>query len=155
VGRSSRTKREARDADRPVPGADEDAAATPPRPPCTVFWLILIALPFALLGGAEFALRLAGFGQDREPLFMSSPSQPDYLQANPRVVTRFFTDPVAGACGQHRDGVLPGTKGAGHFPGVRAGRVERRRLPLRPRRRARRRARPAARAHFSPSARSR
>jgi lysophospholipase L1-like esterase len=75
-----------------VPGAAEDAALSSPPGRRALFWIILLALPFVLIGGAELALRLAGFGQDREPLFMASPSQPDYLQANPRVVTRFFTD---------------------------------------------------------------
>jgi lysophospholipase L1-like esterase len=93
VGRSSRTKRESRDADRPESDSAGHAAPTTSPGRRAAFWIILIALPFALLGGAELALRLAGFGQDREPLFVPSPSQPDYLQANPRVVTRFFTDP--------------------------------------------------------------
>ncbi len=75
-----------------MPGAAEDAALSSPPGRRALFWIILLALPFVLIGGAELALRLAGFGQDREPLFMASPSQPDYLQANPRVVTRFFTD---------------------------------------------------------------
>jgi lysophospholipase L1-like esterase len=54
----------------------------------------VLLLPFAILGGTELALRAAGFGQDREPLFIPSPQQPGFLQANPRVVTRFFTDPA-------------------------------------------------------------
>lgn len=53
----------------------------------------MLALPFVVLGGAELALRASGFGQAREPLFIPTPQQPDYLQANPRVVTRFFSDP--------------------------------------------------------------
>lgn len=57
-------------------------------------WFIVLALPLLLLGGAEIALRLAGYGQDREPLFVANPQQPAYLQANPRVVTRFFADPA-------------------------------------------------------------
>lgn len=57
-------------------------------------WAITVALPFALLGGGEVALRAADFGQDREPLFIRSPQQPGYLQANPRAVARFFTDPA-------------------------------------------------------------
>ena len=92
MGRRSRTKRESRDTARPAPDAGEGAAPTVPPGRRAIFWIILLALPFLLLGGTELALRLAGFGQDREPLFMPSPSQPDYLQANPRVVTRFFTD---------------------------------------------------------------
>jgi lysophospholipase L1-like esterase len=93
VGRSNRTKRVARDPGRPKPEANKDAALPPSAGRRAAFWIILIALPFALVAGAEAALRFAGFGQDREPLFMSSPGRPDYLQANPRVVTRFFTDP--------------------------------------------------------------
>ena len=60
-----------------------------------MLWAIVVALPFVLLGGAELALRAAGFGHDLEPLFIKSPQQPAYLQANPRAVTRFFTDPAA------------------------------------------------------------
>jgi lysophospholipase L1-like esterase len=59
-----------------------------------LFWLIVLALPLVLLGGTELALRLAGYGRAREPLFIPSPQQPAYLQANPRVVTRFFADPA-------------------------------------------------------------
>ena len=92
MGRSSRTKREARDADRTVPGAAGGGAPPAASGRRAIFWIILLALPFVLLGAAELGLRLAGVGQDREPLFLSSPSQPDYLQANPRVVTRFFPD---------------------------------------------------------------
>ena len=115
MGRSSRTKREARDADRPVPGDVADAARTTSSGRHAAFWIILIALPFALLGGAELALRLAGFGQDREPLFMSSPSQPDYLQANPRVVTRFFTDPSQAPAVSIETAYFPARKAPGTF----------------------------------------
>ena len=115
VGRSSRTKREARDADRPVPDADEDAGPTPSAGRRAAFWIILIALPFVLIGGAEFALRLAGFGQDREPLFMSSPSQPAYLQANPRVVTRLFTDPSQAPAVSIETAYFPARKAPGTF----------------------------------------
>lgn len=54
----------------------------------------MLALPFVLLAGAELALHATGYGRDVEPLFIASPSQPGYLQANPRVVTRLFTDPM-------------------------------------------------------------
>ena len=57
-------------------------------------WTIVLLLPFVLVGGAEFVLRIAGVGHDLEPLFIPSPQQPGYLQANPRAVTRFFTDPA-------------------------------------------------------------
>ncbi len=92
LGRRSRTKRESRDLTRPGPGTDEGLVPSETRGRRAIYWFILLALPFVLLGGAELALRFAGFGQDREPLFLPSPEQPDYLQANPRVVTRFFTD---------------------------------------------------------------
>lgn len=59
-----------------------------------VFMILTLALPIAVLALLEFGLRLAGFGHDLEPLFIASPHQPGYLQANPRVVTRFFTDPL-------------------------------------------------------------
>ena len=59
-----------------------------------VFVILTLALPIAVLALLEFGLRLAGFGHDLEPLFITSPQQPEYLQANPRVVTRFFTDPA-------------------------------------------------------------
>ena len=57
-------------------------------------WTIVLLLPLIVLGMAEAGVRLAGYGHDLEPLFMRSPEQPQYLQANPRVVTRFFTDPT-------------------------------------------------------------
>lgn len=57
-------------------------------------WVIVLSLPVVLLGLSEAGLRLAGYGHDLEPLFIPSPQQPAYLQANPRVVTRFFVDPA-------------------------------------------------------------
>jgi lysophospholipase L1-like esterase len=54
----------------------------------------VVALPFMLLAATEATLRMLGVGHDREPLFIANPQQPDFLQANPRVVTRFFTDPA-------------------------------------------------------------
>ena len=60
-----------------------------------LLWVIVLALPLVILGSAELSLRAAGFGHDLEPLFITNPQHPAYLQANPRVVTRFFTDPAA------------------------------------------------------------
>lgn len=57
-------------------------------------WVIVLSLPVVLLGLSEAGLRLAGYGHDLESLFIPSPQQPAYLQANPRVVTRFFVDPA-------------------------------------------------------------
>jgi len=58
-----------------------------------VFRGILVALPFVVLGLLELGLRLGGFGHDLEPLFVASPQHPEYLQANPRAVARFFNRP--------------------------------------------------------------
>jgi lysophospholipase L1-like esterase len=72
-----------------------DAAIVSPMPTRRAVFLILtLALPIAVLALLELGLRLSGFGHDLEPLFIASPQRPDYLQANPRVVTRFFTDPA-------------------------------------------------------------
>ena len=91
MGRKSRTKRKPD----PTPSADvpevEAAGQTPPRR--ALLWAVVLLVPVAVLGGIELALRAADYGRTLEPLFIASPEQPDYLQANPRVVTRFFTDP--------------------------------------------------------------
>ncbi len=59
-----------------------------------MLWAVVLLLPLAVLGGTELAMRAAGYGRDVEPLFVPAPRQPDYLQANPFVVRRFFTDPA-------------------------------------------------------------
>ena len=95
MGRKSRAKREREaEAEDLVDRTDasEGNAASGRR--LAILWVIVLALPFLLLGGAELALRLGGYGHDREGLFVPSPAHPDFLQANPRVVTRFFTDPA-------------------------------------------------------------
>ena len=94
MGRNSRTKREGRSAGLRADVTTKPAAPVMSRGRRAALWLIVLALPFLLLGGTELALRLAGYGQDREPLFISSPQQPAYLQANPRAITRFFADPA-------------------------------------------------------------
>jgi lysophospholipase L1-like esterase len=78
-------------------------------------WFIVLALPLLLLGGAELALRLAGYGRDREPLFMASPQQPAYLQANPNVVQRFFTDPAQAPSVSIETAYFPAQKPPGTF----------------------------------------
>ena len=95
MGRSSRTKRDER-ARAAVSPALQAGQSPPSRGRRIALWLVVLALPAALLGGVELVLRATGFGHDLEPLFISSPQQPAYLQANPRVVTRFFTDPGHG-----------------------------------------------------------
>ena len=58
-----------------------------------LMWTILLLTPLVLLSLTEAALRVVGYGRDLEPLFIPSPEQPQFLQANPRVITRFFTEP--------------------------------------------------------------
>jgi tetratricopeptide (TPR) repeat protein len=94
LGRSSRSKREERARALVEPAPPPAGRPQHSRGRRIALWAVVLALPFVLLGGAELALRAAGFGQDREPLFVANPRQTDYLQANPRVVTRFFTDPA-------------------------------------------------------------
>ena len=93
MGRSSRAKREERQRNSETSVVADEPPA-PSRSRRVALWTVMLALPFALLAGAELGLRLTGFGHDREPLFMPSPQQAGYMQANPRVVTRFFTDPA-------------------------------------------------------------
>jgi tetratricopeptide (TPR) repeat protein len=56
------------------------------------FTLIACLIPVAFFAVLELALRIAGFGRDY-PLFVPSPNEPAWLQANPEVVKRFFADP--------------------------------------------------------------
>jgi len=91
---------------------DEPAVSSVRR---VALWVVMLALPFLLLAGAELALRAAGFGRDVEPLFITSPTQPGYLQANPRVVTRFFTDPMQAPSVSIETAYFRGEKQAGTF----------------------------------------
>jgi tetratricopeptide (TPR) repeat protein len=77
-----------------APAAVADGQGPPSLTRVWTFRLILVALPFLLLGLVETGLRLGGFGRDLEPLFIPAPNQPAYLQANPRAVTRLFLDPA-------------------------------------------------------------
>jgi lysophospholipase L1-like esterase len=115
-----------RDRDRPRAAASDGAsrlaprgthAATQPRSRTRlrVFRLILVALPFLLLGLAEGALRLAGFGHDLEPLFIPSPQHPEYLQANPRAVARLFVDPAQAPAVSIETAYFPARKAPGTF----------------------------------------
>ena len=60
-----------------------------------LFTVITLVLPLLLLTAVEGALRLGGYGRDLEPLFIPAPGRPDYRQANPEAVKRFFVDPAA------------------------------------------------------------
>ena len=56
------------------------------------FYIVIIALPFLILAIAEGLLRLAGFGQSY-PLFVPASSLSGYLQPNPEVIKRYFSNP--------------------------------------------------------------
>jgi hypothetical protein len=75
----------------------------------------MLALPIVLLGLTELGLRRAGFGHDLEPLFVPSPRQPAYLQANPRAVTRFFTDASQAPSVSIETAYFPARKAPGTF----------------------------------------
>ena len=59
------------------------------------FYLILVAIPFIILLLLELTLRLSSFG-DEYPLFVEKPAsktqQMLYLQPNPKVINRYFSD---------------------------------------------------------------
>jgi tetratricopeptide (TPR) repeat protein len=57
-----------------------------------LFYVIAILLPFLFLLTLEGLLRLSGFG-NTYPLFIESSYKPEYLQANPEIVKRFFHQP--------------------------------------------------------------
>jgi lysophospholipase L1-like esterase len=59
----------------------------------TLFAIITLLLPLALLGLLELALRVAGVAAP-EPLFVAAP-EPGWLQPNERVIQRFFPHPGA------------------------------------------------------------
>jgi len=92
-----------------------DAGETRSPTPRWLLWVIVLAVPFVALAATEAGLRIAGFGHDREPLFIPSPGHPEYLQANPRVVTRFFTDPAQAPTVSIETAYFPATKAPGTF----------------------------------------
>jgi lysophospholipase L1-like esterase len=54
----------------------------------------MLATPVAVLGGAEWALRAGGYGFEPQALFVVSPAQAGFLQANPLAIARLFADPA-------------------------------------------------------------
>jgi len=58
-----------------------------------LFILIAVSIPLLLVAGLEAGLRIAGVGNEREPLFVASPDQGGFLLANPLVIRRFFAVP--------------------------------------------------------------
>ena len=71
--------------------APAQAPAAPPlsRRKRAAFTAAMLALPLVLLGVAEGALRLAGYG-GYEPLFVPVPGAPDYRYQNREVARRYF-----------------------------------------------------------------
>ncbi|MFO7670716.1 MAG: hypothetical protein R6W31_13735 [Bacteroidales bacterium] len=59
-----------------------------------LFRVILVLMPFFILGFIELALRVAGVGKE-VPLFLDDTAHPGYLQINPRIAQRYFLDPEA------------------------------------------------------------
>ena len=57
-----------------------------------IFYLLLTLFPVILLVFIEVALRVSSFGYDY-PLFIKSKSMQGYLQPNPEVIKRYFSNP--------------------------------------------------------------
>ncbi len=53
------------------------------------YFLLALLLPFLLLGGLEWGLRLLGYGVDF-PLFIEEEMAPSYLVVNPQLIKRYF-----------------------------------------------------------------
>jgi len=111
LGSKSRAKR---GAPSPVPQVTVAGESRSPTPRW-LLWVAVLAVPFVVFAAAEAGLRIGGFGHDREPLFVTSPGHPEYLQANPRVVTRFFTDPALAPTVSIETAYFPATKAPGTF----------------------------------------
>jgi lysophospholipase L1-like esterase len=56
----------------------------------TVFWFITLSIPFLLFLGVEIALRIGGYEQEKQELFVEAPNTPDYLIANSKFIERYF-----------------------------------------------------------------
>lgn len=54
-----------------------------------LFVAVTTLIPFLVFASAEIALRLLGVG-DSYPLFVDATNRPGYLEANPRVIERFY-----------------------------------------------------------------
>ena len=63
-----------------------------PLRPRKIFYVILLFLPFILLGLTEVSLRVAGYGHSY-PLFIEAEALSGYLQPNPNLIKRYFHKP--------------------------------------------------------------
>lgn len=56
------------------------------------FWLITLLIPLILLVLIEFSLRVFGYNEDKQELFIEVPDHPDRLIVNPYFPDRYFPD---------------------------------------------------------------
>ena len=56
----------------------------------TLYWVITLLFPFLLLGLVEILLRISGYNEDAQSLFVEVPTQPEYVATNPAFVSRYF-----------------------------------------------------------------
>jgi len=56
----------------------------------TLFWIITLLFPFLLLGLIEFFLRVGGYNEEAQSLFVEVADQPEYLVTNSDFVPRYF-----------------------------------------------------------------
>tara|TARA_Y200000002_G_scaffold383205_1_gene404004 strand:- start:2761 stop:4554 length:1794 start_codon:yes stop_codon:yes gene_type:complete len=56
----------------------------------TAFWFITLSIPFLLFLGVEIALRIGGYEQEKQELFIEAPNTPNYLIANSKFIERYF-----------------------------------------------------------------
>ncbi|MCG8373081.1 MAG: SGNH/GDSL hydrolase family protein [Balneolales bacterium] len=55
-----------------------------------VFWLITLCFPIVLLGLIEIGLRIGGYNNDAQKLFIEAPNDANFLVSNPGFVGRYF-----------------------------------------------------------------
>ncbi len=55
-----------------------------------VLWAITLLIPVLILGSIEIGLRLFGYQEDTQELFIEVESNPDYLVANTKFIERYF-----------------------------------------------------------------
>jgi hypothetical protein len=56
----------------------------------TLYWVITLLFPFLLLLLIEFFLRIGGYNESSQDLFVEVPSKPKYVATNPDFVSRYF-----------------------------------------------------------------
>jgi lysophospholipase L1-like esterase len=56
----------------------------------TLYWILTLLFPFLLLGLIEIFLRIGGYNEEAQGLFVEVPAQPEYLTTNSDFVSRYF-----------------------------------------------------------------